>query len=153
MEHSPAGRPRTSDATAPSTLSRRSGAIRAAYTSLVNSLAGVQGVELEHKGYTLVVHYRRIGASATPGSRSHRAGARLPATLRMMPGKLGVNVVHKNAPTNATAVLQLRDELGVDTALYVGDATSDESVFELVNREDSSQSRWAAPTRRTRRTT
>ena len=106
-------------------------AIRGARESLQKALHDVQGVELEDKGYSLAIHYRRSRRRREARRAIAAAGKHLPATLRMMPGTLVVNVVHNRAPNKATAVLRLRQELGMDTVLYVGDGSSDEDVFEL----------------------
>lgn len=94
-------------------------------------LGGVQGVEIEDRVSSLAVHYRRSRRKRETRELITRLGSQLPAEFRLLPGKLVVNVVHSRAPTKASAILRLRDELEADTVLYVGDDESDEEVFQL----------------------
>jgi trehalose 6-phosphate phosphatase len=105
--------------------------IAAARPILEAELGELPGVELEDKGFTLAIHYRRSRRKRDARAAIARAAAKLPASLKLNTGKLVVNVVHKRAPTKANAILRLRDELAADTVLYVGDDASDEEVFEL----------------------
>jgi trehalose 6-phosphate phosphatase len=94
-------------------------------------LGALSGVEVEDKRYSLAIHYRRCRRKRDARATIGRVGMQLSAAFRVVPGKLVVNVVHARAPTKATALLHLREELRADTALYVGDDVSDEDVFEL----------------------
>ena len=92
--------------------------------------ADLPGVEIEDKGGSLSVHYRR----ATDHRKAFRAVAsavdRL-AGVRRVDGHAVVNVVPKNAPHKGTAVRRLRRELGADEVLFVGDDVTDEDAFAL----------------------
>jgi trehalose 6-phosphate phosphatase len=106
-------------------------AIAAARPLLETSLGRLQGVELEDKQHALAIHYRRSRRKGDVRRALAALTVQLSAELRLIPGNMVVNVVHLRAPTKATAVLALRDELRADTMLYVGDDASDEDVFEL----------------------
>jgi trehalose 6-phosphate phosphatase len=105
--------------------------IAAARPILEAHLGDTPGIELEDKGFTLAIHYRRSRRKRDARAAIARAAAHLPSSLKLSAGKLVVNVVHTRAPTKANAILRLRDELGADTVLYLGDDASDEEVFEL----------------------
>jgi trehalose 6-phosphate phosphatase len=98
---------------------------------LEEQLADLPGLELEDKGFTLAIHYRRSRRKREARAAIMRVGARLSPLLVLRAGKQVVNVVHTHAPTKANAIVRLREELAADTVLYVGDDASDEDVFEL----------------------
>lgn len=94
-------------------------------------LAGVAGVEVEDKRYSLAVHYRHCRNKGA--ARAHIAAtlARLPDAMRVIAGKLVVNIVPASAPNKGDALLALRERERADVALYVGDDVTDEDVFVL----------------------
>ena len=51
--------------------------------------------------------------------------------VRVIPGKLSVNVTPQNAPNKGDALVALRDAEQADIALFVGDDVTDEDVFQL----------------------
>ena len=51
--------------------------------------------------------------------------------MRIVPGKLVVNLVPAAAPDKGDALVQLRARYRADTAFYVGDDGTDEDVFAL----------------------
>ncbi len=105
--------------------------VSAARAALELALAGVAGVDLEDKRYSLALHYRRSRNKRLARSAIHAAVAALPRPMRVVPGKLVVNVVPERAPNKGDALVELRRAEGADTALYVGDDVTDEDVFEL----------------------
>lgn len=98
---------------------------------LDEALGGCQGVDIEDKRFSLAVHYRRSRRKRDARRSIHAAVAALPMPMRMIPGKLVVNVIPERAPHKGDALIRLRDSEGVDTAIYVGDDATDEDVFEL----------------------
>ena len=60
---------------------------------------GVAGIDIENKRYSLAVHYRRAREQAA-GPRGDRGAPspRLPVAMRIIPGKLVINVVPEAAP-------------------------------------------------------
>ncbi|MFM2418807.1 MAG: hypothetical protein RL385_3530 [Pseudomonadota bacterium] len=105
--------------------------IAQARASLDETLAGIAGVDLEDKRYSLALHYRRSRNKRLARSTILAAVAALPVRMRVVPGKLVVNVVPERAPNKGDALLELRRAEQADTALYVGDDVTDEDVFEL----------------------
>jgi trehalose 6-phosphate phosphatase len=94
-------------------------------------VASISGVELEDKRYSLALHYRRARQKRNAREAIQRAVAALPTPMRIVPGKLVINIVPARAPNKGDALLELRAREGADVALYVGDDVSDEDVFRL----------------------
>ncbi len=93
--------------------------------ALEGRLAGIAGVEVEDKGYSLSVHYRRA-----PERWSELAA--LVAGLdgaRVVSGKMVFNVVPEGAAHKGDALATLCAAEGADVALFVGDDVTDEDVF------------------------
>ena len=88
-------------------------------------------VDIENKRYSLALHYRRSRNKRLARSAIHEAVAALPMPMRIVPGKLVVNVIPERAPNKGDALLELRAAEQADTALYVGDDVTDEDVFKL----------------------
>ena len=105
--------------------------IRQILPTLEAELADQAGVDIEDKRFSLAVHYRRSRAKRVARRRIHEAIASLDLGLRTIPGKLVVNVMPKHAPHKGDALQRLRAEVGADTAVYVGDDSTDEDVFQL----------------------
>lgn len=98
---------------------------------LRGALEALAGVQIEDKTYSLAIHYRRSRQRRTAIATIRRALEALPGHPRVVGGKLVVNVLPEGAPHKGVAMLRLRDELGADTALYVGDDVTDEDVFAI----------------------
>lgn len=98
---------------------------------LEQQLDGVPGLDLEDKRYSLALHYRRARGKRAARAAIVAAVRALPMAMRVVLGKLVVNVVPAGAPHKGDAVLRLREVEGADTALYVGDDVTDEDVFAL----------------------
>jgi len=94
-------------------------------------LQHVPGVDIEDKRYSLAIHYRRSRQVAHAREEIIRAIDRLPLPVRSMPGKRVINILPKGAPHKGIALQELRTVAGTDTAIYLGDDTTDEDVFEL----------------------
>lgn len=94
-------------------------------------LAEHRGVEIEDKRYSLSIHYRKSREKRAARAAIARAGAAISGPFRMVGGKQVVNVIPDGAPHKGTALEVLRARVGADTAIFVGDDTTDEDVFEL----------------------
>ena len=125
---------------------------------LEKALAPSGGVDLEDKRYSLAIHYRASREKRLARAAIQAAVAALPMRLRIIPGKLVVNLLPSGAPNKADALLQLRAKANSDTAPYVGDDVTDEDVFELdqpgrlvsvrVGRSSTSAAPWFLPGQR-----
>lgn len=99
--------------------------------ALVESLSRFQGVDVEDKTYSLAIHYRRARAKRVVRAAIRELLAATTWPVRVIPGKLVVNVVPQGAPHKGQAVERLRRSLGVDTVFFVGDDITDEDVFAI----------------------
>jgi len=97
---------------------------------LVERLRGLDGVFVEDKRYSLAIHFRRSRTKRRALAAIAEAVSLLPEA-RVRRGKDVINVVPKGAPHKGIALQQMRALLRCDTALYVGDDTTDEDVFAL----------------------
>ena len=97
---------------------------------LRSRLSGYQGVIIEDKGVSISIHYRQARAR----SAAHRAILEAVHSLdevRVMGGKLVVNVLAPDAPHKGVALERERSHFACDTVIYVGDDETDEDVFRL----------------------
>jgi len=95
---------------------------------LAARLADLKGVEIEDKGYSLSVHYRRARDKKAARAAVLAASKTLPGA-RLIGGKQVVNIVPAKAPDKSAALHRARRRLGCDAAIYVGDDLTDEDVF------------------------
>ncbi|MBS2017478.1 MAG: trehalose-phosphatase [Deltaproteobacteria bacterium] len=105
--------------------------VAAARVLLGAALAGLAGIDIEDKRYSLAIHYRRARKKREVRDAIHAAVRALPVPMRLIAGKMVVNVVPDRAPNKGDALLHLREQESADTALYVGDDITDEDVFKL----------------------
>jgi len=97
--------------------------------ALRESLAELRGVEIEDKTYSLTVHYRKAREKRLTRLAILDAAARLAGPHRLIFGKQIVNILPEGAPHKGTALVALRDRVGADTAIFLGDDVTDEDVF------------------------
>ena len=88
------------------------------------------GVEVEDKGHSLALHYRRAPEHATAVAAIDGALYPLDAALKTFGGKCVVNVVAAGAPDKGDAVAALAARCGARAAFFIGDDVNDESVYE-----------------------
>lgn len=91
-------------------------------------LAGIEGVEVEDKGLSLAIHYRR---STTRDDAEHAvtAVARRLKGARVFRGHAVMNVVPPHLHDKGVALAGVLSRIGRDRAMYVGDDTTDEDAF------------------------
>jgi trehalose 6-phosphate phosphatase len=102
-----------------------------AHPLLETALEAVPGIDIENKRYSLAVHYRRSREKAKAREAIRRAVTGLPVPMRIITGKLVINVVPEAAPSKGDALVALRDRTEADVAMYVGDDVTDEDVFRI----------------------
>ncbi len=105
--------------------------VAAAHAGLARSLGGHVGVEIEDKGASLAVHYRRSPHRDEAERAIRGAVEALSGAVRVVPGKLVLNVVPLQAPHKGDALVRVMRDEAVDLAVYVGDDVTDEDVFRL----------------------
>jgi trehalose 6-phosphate phosphatase len=91
-------------------------------------LRGVDGIEIEDKGLSLAIHYRRA-ASPAVAERAAQAAACALEGARVFGGKAVVNVVPLGEHDKGEALSRVVSRAGVRGAVYVGDDTTDEDAF------------------------
>ena len=89
-----------------------------------------QGVVVEDKGVSVAVHYRRA-RERNAARRAILTAARSLRDVRIMGGKLAVNLLVPDAPHKGLALERERSHFACDTVIYVGDDETDEDVFRL----------------------
>ena len=104
------------------------------HAQLAAALPPIPGVVIENKGVSLAIHYRQ--------ARAHKAVHELVLEavgclrgIRIVEGKMVVNVLPSGAPDKGTALVALRKRLRCQSAIYVGDDENDEDVFALTGQE------------------
>jgi trehalose 6-phosphate phosphatase len=97
---------------------------------LRRQLAFAKGVVIEDKEFSIAIHYRRAPSKKLARAAIWKAVADLP-DVRVIGGKLVVNLIPQGAPHKGMALEMARESLQCDTALYVGDDETDEDVFAL----------------------
>jgi trehalose 6-phosphate phosphatase len=93
-------------------------------------LAPWKGVRIENKSYSISVHYRHSREKRAALAAILESASRLGA-VRVIGGKQVVNILPEGAPHKGMALERERERLHCDTAIYVGDDTTDEDVFSL----------------------
>lgn len=90
------------------------------------------GIDVEDKGLSLAVHYRRA-----PNARRARAVLRLALArldgARVTDGKAVFNVCARTAPHKGDALEGAMKRTGASAAIFVGDDVTDEDVFALAD--------------------
>lgn len=99
-------------------------------TALDRRLGRIQGVEIEDKGYSLAIHYRRARNKRAARLAIARAVGEL-AGVRVVGGVMVVNVIPGGAPHKGVALERERRRRRCDNAIYVGDDETDEDVFTM----------------------
>jgi trehalose 6-phosphate phosphatase len=127
-------------------------ATKQAIRRLSEQLASRDDVDIEHKRYSLAIHYRRSRRRLEAEEAIRTAIDGLPAAMRLIPGKLVLNLVPHGAPNKGDALRRLKEIENCDGALYVGDDVTDEDVFRMersgevvavrVGRSKSSAASW-----------
>lgn len=112
-------------------LARFAVEMREALAALEVALGPIRGVDIEDKRYSLAVHYRRARNRGATRQAIERAVLALPKPMRLVPGKMVVNVLPRDAPDKGDALLDLRRRESAAVALYVGDDVTDEDVFRI----------------------
>lgn len=96
---------------------------------LEESLRASRGVVVEDKRYSVAIHYRQARNKREARAAIRTALEALPDRMRLVAGKLVVNLVPEHAPNKGDALLALRTRERAAVAVYVGDDVTDEDVF------------------------
>lgn len=100
---------------------------------LYESLGHLQGIEIEIKGESIALHYRKIEDQDSALSYINTAIQMLDPQPRIIGGIFVVNLLPPDALTKGNALLAAMDRFGSERAIYFGDDVTDEDVFQLQN--------------------
>ena len=90
-----------------------------------------QGVEIEFKGESISLHYRKAADTDQALSQIHAAIDALEPAPRRFGGKYVVNVVPMEAFGKGDALAAAMEHFGAARAIFFGDDETDEEVFRL----------------------
>ena len=96
-------------------------------------LGYVQGVEIEFKGESISIHYRKSTDPENALSIIDTAIEKLIPVPKRIGGKFVVNLLPMDAFTKGETLLAAMDKFGLKRAIYFGDDETDEVVFKLKN--------------------
>lgn len=102
-----------------------------ARATLSEALTREPGLDIEDKAFSLAIHYRHSRRKQVARKTIRSAIDRLDVPMRIVPGKLVVNILPAGAPDKGHALLNLRSLEHADTAIYIGDDVTDEDVFTI----------------------
>jgi trehalose 6-phosphate phosphatase len=89
------------------------------------------GCEIEHKDYSLALHFRRARNRSLAKTRMLQCVNELSPKPRVVLGKCVVNVLPEKAPHKGLALMDLMKHAGTRNAVFVGDDDTDEDVFAM----------------------
>jgi trehalose 6-phosphate phosphatase len=102
--------------------------LRARVLSLSDDLHGA-GVQVEDKGASMALHYRRATDRTAAMDAIHRLLGPADPGLHVFGGKMVINVVSSAADDKAAALHRIARRAGAHAAVYCGDDVNDETVF------------------------
>lgn len=116
------------------------------------------GIEVEDKGLSLAVHYRRSNAPVDAAVFVAHILACLSSDLTVTHGKAVFNITAGATPNKGDALISAMRLSGVKDALYVGDDSNDEPAFQVASprsvtvrvgaRRSPTSARFTLPTQR-----
>jgi trehalose 6-phosphate phosphatase len=114
----------------------------AAYPTIIKEVTDELGRELqgagiliENKGVTASIHYRQNPDPDAAGKRIMAAlnSSALAGRLRIIPGRLAVNLLPPLAMDKGTAVLDLITRYNLSGGIYIGDESTDIDAFKAIH--------------------
>ncbi|NTV48714.1 MAG: trehalose-phosphatase [Geobacteraceae bacterium] len=99
---------------------------------LKNRLGDTEGVEIEFKGESVSIHYRKSDDRESALLRINDAIKIIEPSPRRIGGKFVVNLLPKDATTKGDALVAAMDKFGLVRSVFLGDDVTDEEVFRLV---------------------
>jgi trehalose 6-phosphate phosphatase len=97
---------------------------------LQEQLGAIQGVEIEFKGESLSLHYRKVIDQESALSLMDTAIEKLTPSPKRIGGKCVINLAPMEAFTKGEALMVAMDEFGLQRAIFFGDDVTDEEVFQ-----------------------
>lgn len=108
--------------------------------TLSETFADIPNVQIEDKGWTIAVHYRRVSEGREPEveNRAQALARRFAGVVRLTTGKKVFDYLPADETDKGSAVRQLLAQLGGIEAvvpIYCGDDTTDETAFQALPAE------------------
>lgn len=104
------------------------------WRDLLSAMLGqVQGVEIEFKGESVSLHYRKADDTEKALALINAAIEKLEPGPRRIGGKFVVNLLPMEALTKGEALVAAMASFGLKRAIFSGDDVTDEEVFKLKN--------------------
>lgn len=94
-------------------------------------LCSAQGIEIEFKGESISLHYRKADDQERALELITKEVNALVPAPRIIGGKCVVNLLPVDAYTKGEALIAAMDVLGLNRAIYFGDDVTDEEIFQL----------------------
>mgnify|MGYP001430100152 CR=1 FL=1 len=98
---------------------------------LYGVLFSVKGVDIEFKGESLSIHYRKVTDKKNALLLINSAIGKLEPSPKIIGGKYVVNLIPMETFSKGEALMATMDKLGLKRAIYIGDAIIDKEVFKL----------------------
>lgn len=98
---------------------------------LFDRLGYMQGVEIEFKGESISIHYRRAEDPVKAVELISSAVKSLSPEPQSFGGKFVVNLLPPDATTKGCSLLAVMKMYGLEKAMYFGDDVTDKDVFRL----------------------
>jgi trehalose 6-phosphate phosphatase len=98
---------------------------------LHDKLYGLQGIEIEFKGESISLHYRKAEEQEQAINLITAEINKLVPAPRIIGGKYVVNLLPMDAFTKGEAIIAAMETFGLKRAIYCGDDLTDEEVFQL----------------------
>lgn len=99
--------------------------------TLHEMLSTVKGVEIEYKGESLSLHYRKADYTEHTLSLLNAAIEKLVPIPRKIGGKFVINLLPMEALNKGDALVATMEMFGLQRAIFIGDDVTDEAVFKL----------------------
>ncbi|MBT0663595.1 trehalose-phosphatase [Geobacter pelophilus] len=98
---------------------------------LHDKLFSVQGIEIEFKGESISLHYRKADDPEQAAAQLTAEISKLDPKPRIIGGKFVINLLPVEAFTKGEALVAAMYSFNVKRAIYVGDDVTDEEIFQL----------------------
>jgi trehalose 6-phosphate phosphatase len=94
-------------------------------------LSHAQGVEIEFKGESVTLHYRKADDPENALFLINSVIEKLEPSPKRIGGKFVVNLLPMEASTKGEALVEAMNRFGLERSIYFGDDVTDEEVFKL----------------------
>jgi trehalose 6-phosphate phosphatase len=97
-------------------------------SDLEERLEAITGIVIEHKTYSLTIHYRAC-ADPLKARRAALSASHALESARVIRGIRSLNLLPAGYPTKGSALIRLADRAQCQAAIFIGDDLTDEDAF------------------------